>query len=372
MGSVVPLNVPFHQNNREARVAAAIQRFAEERRRPSDVFWLKENAELIGLLASTGTKVALHDLRPLSRFYSELDTRLSFFPQYYRFFLSLALDLEDLGQPGDAGMRSAEWVVEQGLVEAELSDLQRAEARRLCARRGIEIKQSDLGLDDRLRAFGSRSATFSLPNKKAAYELTHIVFYLSEYGQRDPLLPQAFLKSLRFSGTLAFLELNIDLLAEICMALRFAGETPPEIWENWLQAQARGFACETADGGWASDDYHPYLMVTWHALTCGIGGFALRLPEGPVAFRAPRTHATPLRELSECMFTLGASRRTQWSTMRPVLDEMLTDDARDVIAAASEAVDFEAFFEGFARVEKPRIAAAETSAQTVAYQGMSR
>jgi len=355
MGSVVPLNIPFRQNNREARVAAAIQRFAAERRRPSDVFWLKENAELLGLLESTNTQVAPEDLSPFSAFYGELDARLAFFPQYYRFFLSIALDLEALGQPGDAGLRAAEWIAEQGLVEAELSDLQRAEARRLCARRGISTGVGETGLDDRLRAFGSRSATFTLPNKKAAYELTHIVFYLSEYGRRDPQLPEGFVQSLRFSGTLAFLELNIDLLAEICIALRFAGETPPEIWENWLRAQARRFVCEAEEGGWANDDYHPYLMVTWHALTCGTGGFALNFPEGPVAFRAPRVHATPLRELSECMFTLGDTRRGQWSAMRPLLDEMLTDDARDVVAAASQAVDFDTFFEGFARVEKPRL-----------------
>ncbi|MEM6578147.1 MAG: hypothetical protein AAF678_06615 [Pseudomonadota bacterium] len=363
MGSVVPLNVPFRQTNREARIAAAIQRFAEDRRRPSDVFWLKENAELLGLLESTGTQVSLSALHPLSTFYSELEKRLAFFPQYYRFFLSIALDMEDLGQPGDAGLRAAEWVAEQGFVEAELSDLQRAEARRLCARRGISTLPGDTGLDDRLRAFGCRSATFSLPNKKAAYELTHIVFYLSEYGRRDPRLPKAFVQSLRFSGTLAFLELNIDLLAEICIALRFAGETPPEIWENWLRSQARRFTCVAQDGAWANDDYHPYFMVTWHAMICGTGGFGLNLPEGQIAFRAPHPHVTPLRELSECMFTLGESRRTQWSIMQPLIDEMLTEDARDVIAAASSTADFEMFFEGFARVEKPRRAELEPTSE---------
>ncbi|MEM6480331.1 MAG: hypothetical protein AAF922_09235 [Pseudomonadota bacterium] len=355
MGSVVPLNTPFRQTNREARVAAAIHRFAATRRRSSDVFWLKENAELIGLIESSGVQISQNDLGPHLEFYAEIDKKLAFFPQYYRFFLSLALDLEDLGLPGDAGGRAAEWVAEQGLAGAELNDLQRAEARRLCARRGVNAIPGDEGLDDRLRNFGSRCETFSLPNKKAAYELTHIVFYLSEYGRRDPLLPGAFIQSLRFSGTLAFLELNIDLLAEICIALRFAGATPPRIWENWLTSQARRFVCEAEESGWMNDDYHPYLMVTWHALICGTGGFGLNIPEGPVAFRAPPNHATPLRELSECMFTLGGKRRTQWSTMRVVLDDMLTESARDVVAKASEVGDFEQFFEGFARVDKPRI-----------------
>lgn len=355
MGSVVPLNVPFRQTNREARVAAAIQRFAAERRRPSDVFWLKENAELLGVLECSGVGVDQTDLRPLSRFYSEIEARLAFFPQYYRFFLSMALDLEDLGLSGDVGLRAVEWVADQDLEKAELNDLQRAEARRLCARRGLTVIRSDPGLDDRLRRFGSRCETFSLPNKKAAYELTHIVFYLSEYGRRDPLLPDAFVQSLRFCGTLAFLELNIDLLAEICIALRFAGTMPPEIWENWLTSQGRRFVCETDERGWSNDDYHPYLMVTWHALICGTGGFGLQIPEGPVAFRAPRSEATPLRELSECMFTLGEQRRTQWSEMQSVLEDMLTENARDVVFAASQVGDFDLFFAGFARVDKPRV-----------------
>ncbi|MEM6376237.1 MAG: hypothetical protein AAF686_08345 [Pseudomonadota bacterium] len=354
MGYVVPLNVPFRQTTREARIAAAIQRFSQERRAQSDVFWLKENAELLGILASTKTNVPVSALQPLEEFYAGLGDRLAFFPQYYRFFLSLALDLEDLGMAGDAGLRAAEWVAGQGFVLAELSDLQRAEARRLCARRDVTLELDDPSLDDRLRAFGSRSATFSLPNKKAAYELTHIVFYLSEYGQRDPLLPTAFIQSLRFAGTLAFLELNIDLLSEICVALRFAGSSPPEIWENWLRAQARQFTCEAAESGWVQDDYHPYLMANWHALICDTGGFGLHLPVGAVAFRAPRVFATPLRELSEGMFTLGARRRTSWATMRPMLDEILSHTSRDVILAAAEADDFEAFFEGFARVAKPR------------------
>ena len=80
-----------------------------------------------------------------------------------------------------------EWVATQGLAEVELSGFQRGEAFRLLSRRGKKIP-IDTGLDDRLRQFINRSATLALPNKKAAYELTHIVFYLSEYGRRDPKL----------------------------------------------------------------------------------------------------------------------------------------------------------------------------------------
>ena len=109
------------------------------------------------------------------------------FAQYYRFYLSIFFDLEDMGLKVDVSGQMCVWVAAQGLAEAELSDLQFGEVSRLLARRGTKVF-IDLGLDDRLRQFINRSATFALPNKKTAYELTHIVFYLSEYGRRDPNL----------------------------------------------------------------------------------------------------------------------------------------------------------------------------------------
>ena len=54
MGNVVPLDVPFRQNSMAARQAAMLGRFAQERRRDGDVFWLKENAEALNVLESTG------------------------------------------------------------------------------------------------------------------------------------------------------------------------------------------------------------------------------------------------------------------------------------------------------------------------------
>jgi hypothetical protein len=90
----------------------------------------------------------------------------------------------------------------------------------------------DAGLNDRLLHFINCAETFALPNKKAAYELTHIVFYLSEYGRRDPHLDNRAIQSLNFVGILAYLDQNADLLAEVCIALRYAGQAPSKIWED--------------------------------------------------------------------------------------------------------------------------------------------
>jgi len=230
MSNVIQLTLPVSSQPLDQRLAGLIHCFASERRFGEDVFWLKENAELLSILECSGQSLCSTTLAPLEGFYTQVRERLAFFPQYYRFLLSITLDLEDLGLSGDTGEAVVRWAADQDLAEAELSDLQRAEARRLFNRRGRDLGTPDAGLDDRLRAFINRPATFALPNKKAAYELTHIVFYLSEYGRRDPQLDPAALQSLSFAGTLAYLDQNVDLLSEICIALRYAGQTPPAPW----------------------------------------------------------------------------------------------------------------------------------------------
>lgn len=353
MSNIVKLNAPFRQRSRPARQAALLDRFAQNRRGAEDVFWLKENAEVLNVLECTDAKPDASTLAVHGAFYEDIERRMGFFPQYYRFFLSICLDLEDLGVPGDKGAKLASWVAGRGLVEAELSDLQRAEARRLCQRRGIDPIAGDVGLDERLRGFAHRSETFAMPNKKAAYELTHIVFYLSEYGRCDPGLDVDFIESLRFAGTLAFLELNIDLLSEICIALRFAGQPAPEIWEQWLCDQSQRFVIEEAESIGGTDDYHPYLMVNWFMSVAGLGGFAQELPEGAVRFVQPRPSVGPLRELSDCMYRMDGSRSTNWDVMRDAVGEGLSDEARMVLSAAEQAVNFDAFFAGFARAKLP-------------------
>ncbi len=353
MGSVVHFNFPFRQSTAQMRQAALLERFAAHRRPEQDVFWLKENAELLNIFQSCQFVQPQAALAPFEAFYQSIEKRLSFFPQYYRFLLSMCLDLEDLGLPGQRSEAAVDWALSQGLAAAELSDLQRAEARRLCLRRGRDPLADDAGLDDRLRLFTTRKETFAIPNKKAAYELTHIVFYLSDYGSRDPKVDKDTLESLSFAGTLAYLELNIDLLAEICIALRFCGHTPPATWENWLKEQIRYFAIREDATGWRADAYHPYFMLNWHLSLTDQGGFGAQIPEGGISFAAPRHEVAPLRELSKQMYTLGTSRSANWTAMRPALEESLSDTAREVVANAEGAVDFEAFFEGFARASAP-------------------
>lgn len=346
MTNVIQFKAP--QRSRAARIDQLIGGFAMHRRQTDDVFWLKENAELLGILVSSKAAPGPEGLAPFERFYAQIEKRARFFPQYYRFFLSLCLDLEDLGMVGTAGEQLCGWAHSAGLAEAELSDLQRAEARRLMARRGHE--GPDGGLTDRLHAFISRSATFAMPNKKAAYELTHIVFYLSEYGTRDPQLPESAITSLEFAGLLAFLDQNIDLLAEICVALRCAGTLPPAAWENAVATALSGAVILETPQGAAQDDYHAYLVAAWSAMSAGGEGLAKDVPEGQFAIAMPRPALSALRPMSECIFAMDDARDGNWGRMRDHVAGHLDADRTQILLEAEQSTDkFDAFFAGFAR-----------------------
>jgi hypothetical protein len=352
MSNIIALNVPPRRQRLSERAGALVSVFARERRIQEDVFWLKENAEVLNILECTGQTVAAQVLEPHAAFYESLGDRLGFFPQYYRFLLSIGLDLEDLGMPGDAMERLCHWVAGSGLPEAELSDLQRAEARRLLARRGVVTSAADPGLNDRLRSFIGRPATFALPNKKAAYELTHIVFYLSEYGRRDPQLEAAALTSLEYAGILAYLDQNLDLLAEICVALRHAGRVPSPIWEDAVRHSLTGFNVQINDDLPLSDDYHEYLVSTWAALMMGRDDSGDAVPATRCVFHRPQAHDSALRSMSAALFSFADRRHGEWARMRASITDMMGEDALAVLHGAEQSSPhFEAFFEGFARAE---------------------
>ena len=332
---------------KHADIAAISRMFAQQRRRAGDVFWLKENAEWLGVLASSNMPASSGALMPYASFYDQLEETIRFFPQYYRFFLSLALDLEDLGMPGETGLRLVHWVSRMRLVDGELSDLQRAEAERLMARRMLVTR--DETLHARLRGFFLRSENFVLPNKKASYELAHIVFYLSDYGQRDPALPLAAIESLTFASLLAYLDQDMDLLAELCAALRLAGSPAPVLWEDAVRTAANACQIVPHHGEGAGDGYHIYLMAGWLSQMAGAPAFSQAVPQGPVSIRyAPPEGA--LLGLSEALFKMGDTRQSDWARMRGRIMASLAPSAQNILAQAEASCpQFDAFFARFAR-----------------------
>ncbi|MEM9576174.1 MAG: hypothetical protein AAF999_04070 [Pseudomonadota bacterium] len=349
MSNIVSIGLPKRPNLAQ-RQAALMKSFSGHRRHKDDVFWLKENAELLNILASSGAKVRPEALEVYREFYDELEERLTFFPQYYRFLLSICLDLEDLGLAGNTGEALCRRVHDLDLAACELSDLQRAEAQHLLARRsGGGLSRA---LKGRLMRFMEQTDTFSRPNKKAAYELTHIVFYLSNYGAQALELPTDALTSLEFAGLLAFLDRDVDLLAEVCTAQRFAGQTPSAIWEDWLALETGGFILSSAPDGPSQDAYHEYLVTSWWAGTAGMAGF-LGTPTAPgLRIDRARTSTGPLRSISELMYRLRSARSADWARMRPVLHRSLAEEHHHILRDAEQSSPrFEVFFEGFARAQ---------------------
>lgn len=354
MSNVIALNASSRLAPLDDRVSALISCFGFHRRKGDDVFWMKENAELLNIMETSGVRPSNWVFEPLAGFYDTLEQKLEFFPQYYRFFLSMCIDLEDLGFDGEKSQRLADWVNSKGMSQGELSDLQRLEARRLMARRGVDPFPNDQGLEDRIRAFTRASDFFAIPNKKAAYELTHAVFYLSEYGRKDPNFDRETINSLLNVGILAMLEQNNDLVAEVCIALRFSGETPPEYWENWLRRDRRGYVVD-ANSGWNGDDYHSYFMACWSAALSGEELFADKYTDGSMAFfRAPPS-CVPLRELSHILIELEEDRSADWLKIQPKVEKILAKNSLAVLNTVQESTpQFQSFFESFVRADRIR------------------
>lgn len=354
MTDVVSNIVAFRPRQRPdptTNVLSLLEAVATARRHPDDVFWLKENAELLNVLAATGTKLPVGALAPYDAFYDAIEEKLRFFPQYYRFFLSICLDLEDLGLDGAKGRGLCKWVAAVGLAEAEISDLQRAEAQRLLSRRGAASALMDDPLAARLHRFLDRPQTFALPNKKAAYELTHIVFYLSEYGQRDPGLSAAALRSLENTGLIAYLDQNHDLLAEVCTSLRYAGGTPNAVWTEAVAAAHAGIVpSQLGDAGPGSDAFHAYIVTAWAEAEARGMPFQAEVPDGAVTFVDQNRPNGALRALSSCLFDLGDARRADWPAMRGSVIAALDGESRRILEAAEASSErFGEFFAGFAR-----------------------
>ena len=295
------------------------------------MFWLKENAEFLNILECTGQAgdAVLDTYAPL---YDRIDQTIATYPQYYRFLLSLCLDLEDLGMPGSKGVALTDWVTAQGLAEAELSDLQRAEALRLLARRGDA--PSDNALSDRLQRFAARTTTFSVPNRKAAYELTHIVFYLSEYGRVVPDLDPNIYRSLSFVGLMAYLDQDFDLLAEICIAQRYAGVQPNAIWESAvLSALEQTDAIECSQPAETHHDgYHGYLVCSWLAGATAEKTLPLMLNGGPARINLPEPAARPLRNMSFAIE--DGTLLSDWESARAGLMSDLDEDGQFLLHEA--------------------------------------
>lgn len=333
-------------------IAQILTAFAHHRRRAGDAFWLKENAEILGILSALNRKLPDLALAAYQPFHDGAADQIARYPQYYRMILGLVTALEDLGYPGDLGPRLADWVLAEGWPDSEVNDLQRAEVRYLLARNGVVWAPE--GLDARLMGFACRSDTFALPNPRAAYDLLHVVFYLADYGRRPLVLPQAALDSLLVLGCLAHLEQNGDLLAEVCLALRFAGQPLPPLWLGHVLQEASAFRVEAQPCADSSDAYHNYLVNQWLLGSIGETAFGVNSGAGPMRFHLPRPVISPLREWGQALVHPGLERSRDWGALRAACAPHLSPQALAQADAGAEGGPmFHRFIAAFARVGGP-------------------
>ena len=331
-------------------VPALTGMFAARRRQQHDPFWLKENAELLQVLAASSVRDA--DLSPYEDFAINLTGELQFFPQYYRLYLSMAVDLRALGMRDAPVSEAADFIQSQRLPEIELSDTHRGEADLLLRRAGVDLP-ADTARSDRLAQFAENAVAFCLPNRRAAYDLTHIVFHESDYGRR-PTRPNAARRlSLIHAGLIAWLEDNMDLMAEIVIALRLQGEAVPKLWSDAVLHDAAEVEFHPGrDGARFDDDYHRYFVTNWASAVLGQPFFTASVPTEARLIHQRLPRGAALRELSMALLKMGSGRTSDWQRMRWRVWGKLSEPARQRIAAVETMPEFEGFFEGFARAGK--------------------
>ncbi|MGC6528904.1 MAG: DUF6902 family protein [Paracoccaceae bacterium] len=351
MSNVISVEFGANRAVHKGLVPSVLSQFAKERCPESSIYWMKENGELLNILKSVSCHLGPHDLSVYDGFYQTLEERLSFFPQYYRFLLSIAQDLEALGMHGAKSYSMAKWIKSKGLAEAELSDLQRCEVHRLMSRAGIRPSADIPAVWSRLNRFINHKETFAVPNRKAAYELTHIVFYFSNYGRQDPKLDAEALVSLEYAGILAFLDMNVDLLAEVCIAMRFAGMPVNEVWENWIEGELSEYVFSETHEGLRADDYHSYFICNWLRALRGGDVFSNHpLFSKRLRYERPIPSQFPLRLISQVILSMNETRRPDWHNMRTFVTEKMSEDTSDFLQTVENSSGrFAEFFSTFSR-----------------------
>jgi hypothetical protein len=132
--------------------------------------------------------------------------------------------------------------------------------------------------------------------------------------------------------------------------LRFAGETPSAIWEDWLEEELTGFVLRPAPDGPVNDTYHEYLVTSWWAGLTGRYSFPGTPTWGGLEILRCDVRRGPLRAISEVMYHLGPARCGDWGRMRSVLARSIAAEDLPILdGAARSSEKFPEFFEGFSR-----------------------
>lgn len=284
-----------------------VEAFAANRNPTLSFPFLKENGELLSLAANSGFLLEPRALDLYADVYENALKIVQTYPQYYRFILAIAQDLEALGIEGNMGSRVADFVTSQHFVEFDTSDCRRLEALFLLSQTTqltsdqIDIQSRTLENVDR---FISRPGLFTKFNKPLFYELTHFVFFLTDYGRKASPLTHGFKACLMHMGVLSLLDNDADLLAEVCLCLSFIKADIPAYWKAFLEQSYTDMKI-TFSGTVASalnpsvDEYHLYFVLNWYRAHHGKSVFDTKFNARTPSFSCTATSPSVLSKLSE-------------------------------------------------------------------------
>ena len=283
--------------------------FALGRNKEINFPFLKENGELLSISHAHGLMMEPRVQELYKPVYSMAANLVELYPQYYRFLLGIVLDLEDLGMAGTVGEEICQSVRRDNLLAFDTSDIRRLEAMHLLNRRlplkneEIEAKQA---LEERIRQFTLSADRFFKFNRPLFYDLTHFVFFLTDYGRNKDTGLTNLVDCLLSVGFLSILDNDIDLLSEAMICLKYIGEPAPEYWKQFIlekQSEIKISFTErfTSSLNSAVDDYHVYFVLNWCLLTIGEPGFTTRFDSRTPSFKQINQQDSLLCKLS--MFT---------------------------------------------------------------------
>lgn len=313
--------------------------FASKRHNSLNFPYMKENGELLMVAVTSGLRISEAGLACYEDFYLRAKKFCEFFPQYYRFTLGIALELEDLGMQGTVAEELCEYVIEHNLYQFETSDSRRMEILNLLGRRNYANDLENIygqSLEGRVLDFMSRPQRFVTFNRPLFYELTHYIFYLTDFGKKQCELPESVYACLNNVGNLALLDNDTDLLAEICICFHFLGRTPHVYWEQHIQSAADAFVVTLEkdtepDPTKLTDDYHDYLMINWLLAYTGKPCFMHEFSGQTPYFYKPECGRSVLSELSSAHYAHTFQKTFLSKSVKQDISVILSEDNREIV-----------------------------------------
>ncbi len=329
-----------------------VRAFAAKRSEGLSLSFLKENGELLSIALSSGMTINDASLALYHELYEKIDKLCELYPPFFRFFLGITLDLEDLGMPGNQGEKLIEFVLKNDLYAYDVSDTRRMEIINLLERRGrapnyeTDPKKQ---LFNRMIGFMERPERFIKFNRPLFYDLTHLIFFGTNFGNQKIPHSEKIFESLNHIGMLAYLDDDEDLLSEVCLCFIFLGRKAPQIW---IDASRRGLEMidiqfpigpkNSADI--SGDDYHIYLVTSWLQAVSGRDIFQEKFENATPKFVQKKTKNSTLSKIFQTLHPMVLeSGKGQINQIVNVSTILSTEDSRhleNAFSAFPESHDF--------------------------------